>query len=300
MTIGDRIIIPLVTPFKKDFSIDYESMERHVSRLIENGLKYLFPVSSTGEIDKISKDEVIEISRFLSNKFKNTFFMVGILSMGTKEAVDLINSVENNSDVYGFVVPPPPYFKPDSEELINYYSTILESTDKQIIIYVIPSTTGILIDPNVFRHLLSKYDNLYGVKITFNDITYLHKVFIETRNYANRFRIYVGSDLLSLPNLVMGGYGVIPGLGNIFPKLYIGMLKNYLAGDYGEAIKVYRDLLEIATVFEIPYNFPAVVKFCLELLRLNVSRIVRPPMKNVEDKYENRVLTLLGRYERYV
>jgi len=300
MDISSRIIIPLITPFDEDFNVDIDAFTRHVERLYNAGIRYFFPSSSTGELDRLDVEEVALLVNILNDALQDVHVYPGIFAQGVLDAVSKMDYLEECCDFDGFIIPTPSYFKYDSDSLYRFYSDILSSTEKEVIIYVIPSNTGILPDPRLYQRLFDRYRNLAGVKITYNDITYLEKVLNLMGRSNERFRVYVGSDLLSLPNLMLGGYGVIPGLGNVFPRLYIEMVSKYHGGDVDEAVKLYRRLAIATHLFDIPYMFPAVVKYALEVLELGVKRFVRPPMQEVIEKYRSDVLRLLRAYGEFL
>lgn len=299
MDVSSRIIIPLITPFDKDYNIDADALTLHVERLYKAGIRYFFPSSSTGELDRLDIMEVSLMVNIINDTFDDVHLYPGIFSQGVLDALSKIDYLEECCEVDGFIIPTPSYFKYDLNSLYSFYSDILSSTDKQVMIYVIPSNTGVLPDPKLYQRLSEKYKNLMGVKITYNDITYLERVLNLMGRFNERFKVYVGSDLLSLPNLMLGGYGVIPGLGNIIPRLYIDMISKYLEGRVEDAINLYRRLAMATHLFDLPYMFPAVVKYALEVLELGVKRYVRPPMQEVIEKYRSDVLSLLRAYGEF-
>ncbi len=299
MDIPSRVMIPLVTPFDRDFNIDVNAFNQHVERLYKAGIRYFFPSSSTGELDRLDIEEVALLVNLINDSLDDVHVYPGIFSQGVLDAISKIDYIEECCEVDGFIVPTPSYFKYDFESLYMFYSDILSSTDKQILIYVIPSNTGVLPDPRLYQRLSESYENLVGVKITYNDITYLERVLSLMGRSNPEFRVYVGSDLLSLPNLILGGYGVIPGLGNVIPRLYIEMVSSYVEGRLEEAVKLYRRLAIASHVFDIPYMFPAIVKYALEVLELGVRRYVRPPMQEVIEKYRSDVLSILRAYGEF-
>ena len=300
MDVSSRIIIPLITPFDQDFNIDVDAFTSHVERLYKAGIRYFFPSSSTGELDRLDIEEVALLVNVINDALDDVHIFPGIFSQGVLDAISKIDYLEECCDIDGFIIPTPSYFKYDLDSLYRFYSDILSSTDKQVIIYVIPSNTGVLPDPKLYQRLSERYGNLVGVKITYNDITYLESVLNLMGRFNDRFKVYVGSDLLSLPNLMLGGYGVIPGLGNIIPRLYIEMVSKYLEGKIIDAVKLYRRLAMATHLFDIPYMFPAVVKFALEALELGVKRFVRPPMHEVIEKYRSDVLSILRAYGEFL
>ncbi|HIQ12997.1 MAG TPA: dihydrodipicolinate synthase family protein [Thermoprotei archaeon] len=297
MDVSSRVMIPLVTPFNRDYSLDIESFKLHVERLYNSGVRYFFPSSSTGEMDRLGIEEVAQLVNVLRECLGDIHIYPGIFSHGVSEALSKIEYLDKSCDVDGYIIPTPSYFKYGLNSLYKFYSEILANTEKEVIIYVIPSNTGILPEPQLFRMLRERYSNLAGVKITYNDITYLRDVLDIT---YDGFKVYVGSDLLSLPNLMLGGYGVIPGLGNIFPKLYIEMYRKFYGSRYGDAINLYRLLAKITNIFKIPYMFPAVIKYTLEALDLGIKRFVRPPMEEVDDRYRDEILDVVNIYGGYI
>jgi len=291
MDIASRLIIPLITPFKRDYSIDREEFKSHLERLYREGVDAFFIASSTGEMDKLNIDEIGLLVEDVNDLDGDLDIYVGIYSSGSREALEKIKWLDERCEVDGYIIPTPPYFKYNDVELAMFYREILENVENQVIIYVIPSLTGLLPSPQLFTDLLDRHENLTGVKITYDDASYLESITRLVETYPG-FKVYVGSDVLTLPNLLIGGYGLIPGLGNVYPEPYISLISSYLEGDLVEAVKWFRRILRMERVFEAPYKFPAIVKAALEILGLGIDRRVRPPMNPVDKSYDEYIRSI--------
>ena len=201
-----EVITAMVTPMKSNGEIDYDRVETLAKYLIENGSDALLVAGTTGESPTLTNEEerelVSTVKRAVAKRAKI------ILSAGsncTKTAVEYSkNAQKEEADAILSVVPY--YNKPNQRGIIEHYSEVAQATDLPIIIYNIPSRTGVSVEPNTVAYLASKFENIVGIKQSCGD---MDKVSEMKTLCPNDFVIYSGDDSLTLPMLALGATGVI-------------------------------------------------------------------------------------------
>ncbi|MCE4614305.1 MAG: dihydrodipicolinate synthase family protein, partial [Desulfurococcales archaeon] len=215
------IIVPMITPFQEDYSLDFDGVKWLVEFLEDNNAHGLFPASTTGEFVHLSREERDSLVRLVVEHHRRSLVLPGVSSNSTLEAVEFGRRYVDLG-VDGVIATPPYYFKPRREGLFQHFATLAENVDSPVIIYNIPSLTGNLLTVDLLRDLTSEYSNLVGIKITYPDFTYLRRAIIELKEVNPQFSILTGIGDMLLPNLMAGGDGGVVALANFDPKLLVG------------------------------------------------------------------------------
>lgn len=255
----------LATPFKKDLTIDYEAYEKLLSYQVENKVDGLVVCGTTAEASTMDKKEKLDLINFTIEKVGGRLpIIVGTGSNNTKEAAEFSKEVSKIDGVDALLVVTPYYNKANREGLYRHFASIAEKSTKPIILYNVPSRTGVNIDPDLVGEL-SKIENIVGIKDATGDLHYTIKV----KSLVDEdFAIYSGNDDLIVPFLSVGGSGVISVLSNILPKETSQMVHDYLEGrekDAGLGQVKYINLIE-ALFNEVN---PVPVKEALRLLGIS-------------------------------
>lgn len=277
----------LATPFKKDLTIDYKAYEKLLAYQVENGVDGLVVCGTTAEAATMDKKEKLDLINFTIEKVGGRLpIIVGTGSNNTKESAEFSKEVSEIDGVDALLVVTPYYNKANREGLFNHFKTIAEKSTKPIILYNVPSRTGVNIDPELVGEL-SKIENIVGIKDATGDLHYTIKV----KSLVDEdFAIYSGNDDLIIPLMSVGGCGVISVLSNILPKETSQMVHDYLDGcekDAGISQVKYINLIE-ALFNEVN---PVPVKEALRLLgisdnymRLPLSEASKETSKLLEDE----------------
>ena len=222
----------LATPFKEDLTIDYEAYEKLLSYQVENKVDGLVVCGTTAEAATMDKKEKLDLINFTIEKVGGQLpIIVGTGSNNTKEAAEFSKEVSEIDGVDALLVVTPYYNKANREGLFNHFKRIAEVSKKPIILYNVPSRTGVNIDPELVGEL-SKIENIVGIKDATGDLHYTIKV----KSLVDEdFAIYSGNDDLIVPLVSVGGSGVISVLSNVLPKETRQMVHDYLDGCETEA-----------------------------------------------------------------
>jgi 4-hydroxy-tetrahydrodipicolinate synthase len=275
------IIVPMITPFREDYSLDVDGVTWLVEFLESNGVHGLFPASTTGEFVHLSREERDELVELVVEYHKRALVLPGVSANSTMKAVEYGRKYVDLG-VDGVISTPPYYFKPRREGLFRHFGTIAERVDAPVIIYNIPSLTGNLLTVDLLRDLISEYSNIVGVKITYSDFTYLRRAVIELKQVNPRFSILTGIGDMLLPNLMAGGDGGVVALANFDPKLLVGLYETYVSGNLEAAVALWRRVLELSEIYDIAET-PVVIKQTLYLIKGVIKPVTRPPLLPLDE-----------------
>ena len=217
----------LVTPFTED-GINFEELKRLLEFQIEQGVDSIIICGTTGESSTMSiqeKKDVIEFTVKIVNK--RIPVIAGTGGNNTKEVIKLSEYAEE-SGVDGLLLVTPYYNKTTQAGLIAHFSEIANNVSLPIILYNVPSRTGVNIESETCFEL-SKIPNIVGIKEASGNISQVAKI---SYLCGDNLWIYSGNDDQTLPILSLGGIGVISVLSNILPKFVHNMVFDYLSGNF--------------------------------------------------------------------
>ena len=283
--------VALITPFNKDFSIDYNSLEKLVEFNISNGIDYLVINGTTGESPTISSSErELLINTVVSVNKGRVPLVLGIGGNDTRSVVEEINS-SSLEDISAILSVSPYYSKPTQEGIYQHYKYISNNTSKPIIIYNVPGRTSKNILPATTLRLANDFDSIIGIKEAGGDMDqYLELI----NNKPKDFLIISGDDDLALSSVNAGGDGVISVIGQAFPRQFSDMINFALNNDSSSAQSINNQLSEIiALIFE--ENNPAGIKSLLHEMNL-CNDILRIPLLSVSPKLRSDILKELDKF----
>jgi len=212
----------LITPFKSDFSLDESAFRKLVKRQIQNEVNYLVPLGTTGEtplgttgetpcLEKSEKEKILEIT--LEESSGKVPVIAGVGSNNTMQVIENIKVFEKYK-LSGYLVVTPYYNKPTQDGLYQHYKIISENTDKQIILYNVPSRTSINMTAETTLRL-SEIKSITAIKEASSDLSQISQII----KYAPKnFSVISGNDDEALSICTLGGIGVISVASNIAPK----------------------------------------------------------------------------------
>ena len=276
----------LVTPFTND-GINFEELRKLIEFQILEGIDGLVICGTTGESSTMSlveKKSVIDFSVKVANG--RVPIIAGTGGNNTADAVAMSKYAESvGAD--GLLLVTPYYNKTTQKGLIAHFSKIAERVNIPIILYNVPSRTGLNIEPETCLEL-SKIPNVVAIKEASGNISQVAKI----ANLCNdELTIYSGNDDQILPILSLGGLGVISVLSNVYPKFVHEMVMDYLTGNWQKstASQIYSLPLINALFSEVN---PIPIKYALNKIGFNCG-IPRLPLIELSDKNKERIDTLL-------
>ena len=217
----------LVTPFTKE-GIDFDTFKKLIDFQLQQGVDALIVLGTTGESSTMSLEEKKQVAKFvIDNVHKQVPVIVGAGGNNTKSVIEFSKYAENvGAD--GLLLVTPYYNKTTQNGLIMHYTEIAKNTSLPIILYNVPSRTGLNIEPKTCLEL-SKIPNIIAIKEASGNISQIAKI---SSLCGDNLHIYSGNDDQTLPILSLGGIGVISVLSNIAPKFVHNMVFDYLSGNY--------------------------------------------------------------------
>lgn len=255
-------IVAIVTPIK-DGSIDYKAFEGLIEFQLKNKTSGIVVCGCTGEPATLSMEEHKELIKYTVDVVnKRCPVIAGTGSNNTKEAIELTQEAEKvGAD--GALIITPYYNKPMPTGLYQHYKKIAESVSIPVIIYNVPSRTGISIPPETVCEL-SQIKNIVGIKEASGSLDQVSKIISLCKD---DFVVLSGDDSLTLPIMSVGGKGVISVAANIVPLQVAEMVESALNGDWSKAQRLHIELFPIFKVLFIETN-PIPVKASLGLMGL--------------------------------
>ncbi len=276
----------IATPFK-DGTVNLDEFKRLVKFQIENKADSIIVCGTTGESPTLSVDEKIELIKCaveVSNK--KIPIIAGTGSNDTKKAIEM-SKIAEDLGADGLLVVTPYYNKCTQNGLIEYYKSIAKSVSIPIIMYNVPSRTGVNITPETCYEL-SKIPNIVAIKEASGNISQVAKI---ASLCKNNLQIYSGNDDQILPVLSLGGIGVISVLANIKPNVVHKMCYDYFEGNTQSASKIQLENLSLINTLFDEVN-PIPIKYALKQIGFDIGS-PRSPLTPISSNLAEKLDKLL-------
>ncbi len=276
--------VALVTPFKKDFSVDIDALKAIVNFQIDNGIDYLVVLGTTAETATLSKEEKeLVIKTVVETNNSRLPLVLGVGSNNTQEVVAELKS-RNFSDFVAVLSVSPYYNKPTQEGIYQHFKAIAEASPVPVILYNVPGRTSSNMLPATVIRLANDFKNIVAVKEAAGDIVQAMRLI---QNKPADFLVISGDDMITLPMILAGGAGVISVIGEGFPKQFSEMVHLGLNRKVTEAYQLHYVLADsIDMIFE--QGNPAGIKEVFKSLGL-CENTVRLPLVNVDENLASRL-----------
>lgn len=269
--------VALVTPFKKDLSVDVDALKRIVNFQIENQIEYLVVLGTTAEnvtLSEAEKNLIIQTVITTNNKR-----LPLVLGVGGNNTANVIEELKTR-DLSGFdaILSVSPYYnKPTQEGIYQHFKAIAAVSPLPIILYNVPARTGSNMLPETVIRLANDFKNIVAIKEAAGDLVQAMQII---QNKPKDFLVISGDDAIALPMVLAGGSGVISVIGEGIPKLFSGMIRLGLQRKVDEAYALHykvADLIDL--IFE--QGNPAGIKEIFKCLELS-ENTVRLPLVNTD------------------
>jgi len=276
--------VALVTPFKKDFSVDVDALKRIVNYQVDNGIDYLVILGTTAENATLSNEESELVIKTVIEANNGRLPMVlGVGGNNTAKVVEEIKA-RDLSQFVAILSVCPYYNKPTQEGVYQHFKAIAEASPIPVILYNVPGRTAINMEPSTVIRLANDFKNIVAIKEAAGDIVQAMKLI---QGKPKDFLVISGDDMVTLPMVLAGGSGVISVIGEGFPRQFSDMVRLGLAGKVEEAYKLHYLIADsIDMIFE--QGNPAGIKEIFKSLGL-AENTVRLPLVNVNADLANRL-----------
>ena len=279
-----------ITPMKKDGTVNYNVLTELLEYQIKNGTDAIVVCGTTGESATLSREERSEIVKHTVKCVnKRVPVVAGTGSNSTKIALDYSLEAESlGADALLIVTPY--YNKTSQAGLISHYTHIAERVSKPIILYNVPSRTGVNIQPQTYLEL-SKHENIVATKEANGDLSSVAHTISLCKNNLN---IYSGEDSQTVPILSLGGIGVIATVSNVIPRQTHEMVHKYLNGEVKESATLQIKYLELARTLFCDVN-PIPVKEALNMMGFDCGKC-RMPLCELSAENKEKMKAVLKKY----
>jgi len=284
-------IVALITPMDEQGEVDYDGLERLITFHLSEKTDALLVLGTTGESSTLSSEEEEEILRFTVEKVNGKVPVIaGAGTNATKKTIERVNRfAELGADQV--LVITPYYNKTSDDGLLAHFTAIADRSPVPIILYNVPSRTGMTIPIQVLERL-AKHPKIIGIKEASGDISYVMAV---ARLLNETFVLYSGNDDMILPVLSVGGSGVISVWANIKPKQVHDLVSAFNNGNIEKAQAIQLEALPLIHALFSETN-PIPVKAAMEILGLPAGPLRLPLVSLAEEKKEQlaRLLKVKG------
>ncbi len=289
-----ELITAMVTPFKRDESIDFEKAEQLAVYLAENGNDGILLNGTTGEAPTLRFDEKVELIKVVKNALggKNVQIMAGIGSNDTAKTVEEARKIAALG-VDALLTVVPYYNKPSQAGMLEHFRRVAQAVDTEVVIYNIPSRSLVLMSPDTMLALHQQCPNIIGVKQSHPDMDQVSEISFKLPKET--WRTWCGDDTLTLPMMACGAYGTISVLAHLTGKMMREMIQAVKANDAERALQLHLKQLNLGReIFFLPN--PTVIKTCLARLGM-MEPVLRAPMVAPDESEMLRIEKLMAEYK---
>ena len=279
----------LVTPFR-DGGIDYPALEALIDRQIRAGVETLVVAGTTGEAATLTDGERRELFKTAREMTRGRAKLIlGTGSADTRRAIEYTRLAERvGAD--GALVVTPYYNKGTSEGMYLHFKSIAAATDMPIILYNVPSRTGVSLEVSTLTRLM-KLPNVLGLKEAAESGARL----AEVSRLTGELPLYAGSDALTYTVLSLGGVGVISVVSNIYPEVMVELCKEFFTGNRKRALEIQHGVADVISALFLETN-PAPVKYAMAKKGLCSSEM-RLPMWLPTERCQRQIDRVIDEFE---
>ena len=276
--------VALVTPFKKDFSVDIEALQRIINFSIDGGVEYLVVMGTTAENATLTQAEKELVIKTVIDTNKGRLPLV--LGVGGNNTMQIVEELKTGDfSAFEAILSVSPYYnKPTQEGIYQHFKAIAEASPIPVILYNVPGRTSSNMLPSTVIRLANDFDNVVAIKEAAGDVVQAMQLI---KNAPKDFLVISGDDMIALPIVLAGGAGVISVIAQGFPKEFSEMIRLGLNKKVTEAFKTQYILSDcIDMIFE--QGNPAGIKQVFQALGI-AENTVRLPLVSVDESLANRL-----------
>ena len=274
--------VALITPFKNN-KIDFKALETVVENQVQGGMDYLVALGTTSEAPTLSSEEKKDVVTVIKEKAAGLPVVVGMGGNDTRTIINQINTFDLNG-VSGLLIVTPYYNKPSQEGMYRHYLEIAKNSPLPIILYNVPSRTGVNLEAETVIRLAEASDKIVAVK----EASGTHSQITKIAKYTpDNFTVISGDDVLALTITSIGGKGVISVIANALPEKVAKLMHLALEGIYAEARKIHYELFELFQLMFKEGN-PGGVKALMHYQGI-IENELRLPLYKISDATYNEI-----------
>lgn len=275
--------VALITPFKEDFSVDYDALTALIEHNISGGTQFFIVMGTTAEAATLTTEERNKVIQHILQV--NNGRLPLVLGIGGNDTLAVKNQIENTdlSHFEAILSVSPYYNKPNQEGIYQHYK-MLAQTGKNIILYNVPSRTGQNVSAETTLRIANDFPNIFAIKEASPDMT---QYFDILRKKKDGFQLFSGDDEYTLPVTLAGGDGVISVIAQAYPKAFSTMVNLAFEGKVKEAYQIHNQLVEITRLIFAEGN-PCGIKQVLSEMGIT-KNIVRLPLVSASEGLKEKI-----------
>lgn len=264
--------IALVTPFTATGEVDYQALRRLVTYQLQGGIDFLCILATTAETPCLTAEERRKVKDLVVETVKGQVpIIIGCGGNNTKQVVETLHT-DDFTGIDGILSVCPFYNKPSQEGLYQHFRTIAEATELPVVLYNVPSRTGVNMTAETTLRLARDVENIVGIKEASGNFTQIDDII---KNKPADFNVISGDDGITFPLITLGATGVISVIGNALPSEFGRMVRLALAGDYQAARPIHHKFTELFKLLFVDGN-PAGVKAMLNAMGMIENQLRLP------------------------
>ncbi len=286
----EGVFTAIITPFKKDGSVDYDTLKKLIDFNIENGVDGIVPCGTTGESPTLNHEEHHKvIEETIKHVNKRVKVIAGTGSNSTAEAISLSREAEK-AGADALLIVNPYYNKPTQKGLYLHFKAVADAVEIPIVVYNIKGRTGVNVNTDTLLDLIRDCENIVAVKEASGDLVQIKEVIEKT---PINFSVLSGDDGIALELVRMGGQGVISVASNLVPKQMSEMIHHAIKGEIDDTTKTNFELKELFEKEFIETN-PIPIKYMLAKKGM-CEEVYRLPMCEMSDEHKKEIDDFLRR-----
>lgn len=285
--------VALVTPFRKQETIDFSKLESLIEHIIKSGVDYIVALGTTSEAATMTESERSALQDYIVEATNGRVpIMLGLGGNNTQSVIDSLGRT-NFEGISGILSVAPYYNKPNQRGIAQHFKQIADASPVPVIIYNVPGRTGINIAASTTIQLAQECPNIIGIKEASGNIAQVMEIIAHKPEH---FKVISGDDALTYPMIALGASGVISVAANAFPAEMSQMVKLALKGDWKKALPIHYKLLPLMNAMFEEGN-PTGVKALLEI-EGHISNNLRLPLVKASKPLYNRLAALYEEFQK--
>lgn len=249
---------PSITPMDREGKPDFTGLAKHLARLTDARIDVILLMGSIGEFASFSLDERLALIR--NAREMSSLTMVANVSSTCLSDVVLMAKTAYGAGYDAVMVLPPYYYGQTANQVLSYFRQIGASLEGKWFAYNFPARTGCDISPEIAATLAAEFPDFAGIKDTVDCQSHTRSMILATQAVRADFAVLSGYDEYFIPNLMAGGAGVISGLNNVMPELFVAAREAWERGDLPALVQAQRDIGRFMAIYAIGDDFVTTIK----------------------------------------
>ena len=276
--------IALITPFKKDLSVDIESLIKIVNHVIDNGADFLVVLGTTSEAPTLTSEEKnLVINTILKANNGRLPILLGMGGNNTQAVIEAIKA-QNFDGIQGILSVVPYYNKPNQRGMKAHFEAIADASPVPVVVYNVPGRVGVNLQAATCVEL-AQHPNIIAVKEASGNLQQIMEIL---RDKPSDFDVLSGDDGITQPLMALGAQGVISVAANVYTKPFSRMMKAMKEGRTEEALRLHYAMLRMNQLIFADGN-PAGIKCLMSIMGL-CENVLRLPLVSVNEKVETDII----------